>query len=235
MLHLAGLDGEYHRVKADTDVLVEVVEGMRHGRWDGLNITMPLKAEAARLADSLSPQASRSGSVNTLTLDGSEVHGETTDSTAFHELFTSDRFSEIRSILVLGAGGTAAAALTAAPDEANVYLSSRRPRKAEELAGRLGGQVVSWGTGVAGALVVNSTPLGMDGEQLPDGILAVAAGLVDLPYGVDTTPAIEAGVDLGIPQSDGHEFLLRQAIASFTLWTDTRIEFDVLEEHLRNG
>lgn len=233
MLHLAGLKGDYLKVRADEDVLEQAVADLRSGAWDGLNITMPLKGEAARLADSLSPRASRAGSVNTLVRSGSGAHGESTDSTAFHDLMASDRFHGMGTTLVLGAGGTAAAALAALPADANVYVASRRTSQAEDLTGRLGGSVVSWSTAVADALVINTTPLGMAGEQLPDGVLEVATGLIDLPYGLEATPAISAAGLRGIPHADGHEFLLRQAIASFTLWTGAAIELDELNEALR--
>lgn len=233
MLALAGLEGEYLKVRADTRMLEEAVAGLRTGQWNGLNITMPLKSAAAKVSDSLSPTAARSGSVNTLGIVDGRVHGDSTDCTAFRELIADDRFRAATSVLVLGSGGTAAAALTAMPAEAHVYVSARRSSRAGELTGRHGGSVVSWGTPVAGALVVNTTPLGMGGEQLPNEILGSAAGLIDLPYGQVTTPAVAYAVANDLPYSDGHEFLLRQAIASFAIWTGVDTDLDALRSALR--
>lgn len=235
LLEIAGLDGQYLAIEADTQVLAEAVAGLREGRWNGLNITMPLKRDAARMADSLAERAARSGSVNTLSLRGSVVHGDTTDSAAFSELLDTSRFQENTTALVLGAGGAAAAALTAMPPEMNVYLAARRADQAAALAGRLGGEAVSWETAVAGALVINTTPLGMGGESLPESVLEVAAGLVDLPYGPAKTPAVVSAEQMGIPYADGHEFLLRQAIASFATWTGEQIELDALQQALRKA
>lgn len=234
MLEIAGLEGEYQTVQADEDGLEAAVEALREGHWDGLNITMPLKAAAAGLADSLSPEAARSRSVNTLVRIGSEIEGSSTDSSTFHYLVDSEQFRHRSSVLILGAGGTAAAALAAVESPSNVYVSARRSSAAEDVTGRLGGDVVSWGTAVAGALVINTTPLGMSGEQLPDGILRASAGLIDLPYGSRPTPAIEQARRVGIPHADGHEFLIRQAIASFELWTGSRIGFQTVVEAVRN-
>lgn len=233
MLEIAGLDGEYGAIEADTQVLAEAVAGLREGRWHGLNITMPLKGDAARMADSLAPRAARSGSVNTLSLRGSAVHGDTTDSAAFSELLDTPRFRESTTALVLGAGGAAAAALTAMPPRMNVYLAARRADQAAALAGRIGGDAVSWGTAVAGAVLINTTPLGMDGESLPEGILEASSGLIDLPYGAWKTPAVVSAEQIGISYADGHEFLLRQAIASFASWTGERIELSALQQALR--
>lgn len=235
LLEIAGLDGEYLAIEADARVLAEAVAGLREGRWHGLNITMPLKRDAARMADSLTERAARSGSVNTLSLRDSVVHGDTTDSVAFSELLGTSRFRKCTTTLVLGAGGAAAAALTAMPPGMNVYLAARRSVQAAALADRLGGEAVSWGAAVAGALVINTTPLGMGGESLPEGVLETAAGLVDLPYGPAKTPAVVSAEQTGIPYADGHEFLLRQAIASFASWTGEHIELDALQQALRKA
>lgn len=234
MLGIAGLAGEYRRLRADEDVLSRAVEDLRAGHWHGLNITMPLKATAAVLADSLSPTAERSGSVNTLVRERRWVRGESTDSWTFRYLVDSGRFNERTAVFVLGAGGSAAAALAALDDERNVYVASRRAAMAGDLTARLGGEAVSWGAAVAGALVINTTPLGMSGEPLPDGILDVASGLIDLPYGPKPTPAIEATGRLSLPNADGHEFLLRQAMGSFELWTGVSIDYESVSEVLRN-
>lgn len=233
MLKIAGLDGEYLAIEADVRVLAEAVAGLRDGRWHGLNITMPLKRDAARMADSLAERAARSGSVNTLSLRGSIVHGDTTDSAALSEILDTSRFRESRIALVLGAGGAAAAALAAIPPRMTVYLAARRADRAAVLVGRMGGETVSWGTAVAGAIVINTTPLGMGGESLPEGVLEVGSGLVDLPYGPAKTPAVVSAEQMGLPVADGHEFLLRQAIASFTSWTGESIELSALQQALR--
>lgn len=235
MLELAGLEGEYLRVEADDSVLAESIEDLRAGRWHGLNITMPLKAEAAKMSDLLSPWAERSGSVNTLSLRDGVVHGDSTDSTALAGLLGDERFRGRESILILGSGGAAAAALAAIPARSNIYLTARRRAPAERLTGRLGGEVVPWGTAVTGALVVNATPLGMQGERLPRGVVDAATSLIDLPYGEEETPAVGVAKQLGIPHADGHEFLLRQAIASFTSWTGAPIDVEDLQRAMEKA
>lgn len=234
MLRIAGLAGEYHRIRADEDVLADAVGELRRGRWDGLNVTMPLKETAARLVDSLSPTAEKSRSVNTLIRRDSIIHGDSTDSSAFRDLLRSGRFADSPSVLILGAGGSAAAALASMEDFSNVYVAARRITSAEELTSRLGGAVVSWGTAIAGALVMNTTPVGMSGDELPAGIIESASGVIDLPYGRRTTPAVEAADDLSLPYCDGHEFLLRQAMASFRLWTGIDTEYETVVAALRN-
>jgi shikimate dehydrogenase len=234
MLDLAGLEGEYLKIRADEALLTSTVEELRAGRWDGLNVTMPLKTAAAGVSDTMSTLASRAGSVNTLASSGSDIVGHSTDSSTFRHLVTSERFDKITAIHLLGAGGSAAAALAALDDVAPVYVASRRVSPAEALSARLGGEVIAWGAAVAGALVVNTTPLGMKGETLPEGVLEVASGLIDLPYGEAATPAVTVAEERRIPFVDGHEFLLRQAMECFSLWTGVEVGFDDLAHRVRN-
>lgn len=232
MLALAGLEGVYEAIEADVGVLADTVVGLREGRWHGLNVTMPLKAAAAEIADSLSPVAERSGSVNTLLLNRTGVYGDSTDSVAFRELIGRSGFAGCSSFLVLGGGGSASAVLAGLQDQ-HTYVAARRPRQSEDLTSSLGGEPVAWGTAVAGALVVNTTPIGMRGETLPDGILEAAGGLIDLPYGDAPTPAIVTARRRGIHAVDGHEFLIRQAMASFATWTGVDLDYDDVLASLR--
>ena len=86
---------------------------------------------------------------------------------------------------------------------------------------------------MAGAIVINATPLGMGTEQLPASVLEVASALIDLPYGGSPTPAVMRARDLGIQVVDGVEFLVTQAVASFQWWTGVEVPQAVLMESAR--
>jgi shikimate dehydrogenase len=234
MLEIAGLDGTYERILADRNLLADTIAGLRSGQWHGLNITVPLKMDAAEMADRLSPRTEFSGSINTLLFDGEEVYGESTDSITFEHLFHSSALASVDPILILGSGGSATAALASVERDRQVYLSARNAARVETLADHFECAVVGWGSGVADALVVNATTLGMGGEELPGNALRMAGGVIDLPYREQTTPTTQTAIDMGIPHVDGHEFLLRQAIASFRLWTGESVDLEVLRTRLRN-
>jgi shikimate dehydrogenase len=227
----SGLRGTYEIVRADRSTLVTEVERLRKGEWDGVNVTMPLKQVAADLCDSLTPEAEASRSVNTMMVVGGRIVGHSTDVVAAANILSRwDR----SPLLILGAGGSARAALAAA-DGRPVYLAARRGKAAFQLAAmEKEAAAVPWGTAVAGAIVVNATPLGMGGETLPDGIVASALGLVDLPYGDATTPAVGEARRLGVPVVDGIEFLAIQAAASFAWWTGESVDSDRMAAMARN-
>ncbi|MGH3650993.1 MAG: shikimate dehydrogenase family protein, partial [Acidimicrobiia bacterium] len=78
LFQLSGLEGDYQTIRADRVALIAAVSDLRSGVWDGLNVTMPLKRDAAGTTDSLSPQAERSRSVNTLVRAQTGIEGHST-------------------------------------------------------------------------------------------------------------------------------------------------------------
>jgi shikimate dehydrogenase len=233
MDHL-GIEGTYRAIRSGPPELADAVDRLRDGSFDGINVTMPLKAEAARLADALTDEAADSGSVNTMRVRDGIVEGHSTDVVASSMAFGDARFDSGAPILVLGAGGAAAAAIVGA-GTAETYVAARDPQRAQNLVERLGSRagVIPFGAGVAGALVVNATPLGMSGDVLPRAVTLSASGLIDLAYGGLETPAVTAARDAGLPVMDGVEFLVLQAAGSFEWWTGLEAPFEVMIQAAR--
>jgi shikimate dehydrogenase len=231
----AGLDGDYTAIKADVELLEQTVERLRDGGLSGVNITMPLKEPAFRLADELTSVAEIAGSVNSLRSRDRVVQAHTTDAVAFREILEdTSRLPADVPILVLGSGGTARA-LLAVSGSRDVYVSARSEDKAAALETEFQvAGIVPWGAGLGGALVVNATPLGMAGEPLAEEVLRGAVALIDLPYGEEETPAVRFASRSGLAYVDGVEFLARQARAAFEWWTGEPVHLEPLVEAARN-
>lgn len=202
--------------------MVRAVDEVRYGRLSGANVTMPHKQLAFELVDRVSEAALRSGAVNTLVGRDGEVWGHNTDVDGIRAVWSSAALPTDRPVLILGTGGAAAGVVVAVADRA-IVVSGRRNRAATDLLARTRavGSTVPWGTPVEGAVVVNATPIGMNAEALPAGVLDVASGFFDLTYAPVESPSIRYTRDLGIRTADGKELLLAQAAASFELWTGT--------------
>lgn len=233
-LAACGIEGRYTARRVDEQGVYRAVAEVRAGALDGANVTMPHKAVAAAACDRLSVEAARCRSVNTIARRDGEATGWSTDVSAIAALAERLGLDEATPALVLGAGGTAAAALVALGGR-SVRVAARRLEAAVHLTGRLGiGDPVEWGTAVPGCVVVNATPLGMRGEPLPPGIVEACSGLLDLPYGPSDTPAVAAARDLGIPALDGIDLLVAQAAESFRLWTGSEAPVAVMEAAARS-
>lgn len=232
-LAAAQVEGSYTARRVDEAGMREAVEELRAGHLDGANVTMPHKLLAAQLADTLGPDAARTGAVNTLVTRQGTVAGMNTDVEAIRMAWG---VLPQGPVLILGSGGAAAAALLALANRPT-SVSARRSDVARQALSRLDlrGEVIPWGEPLPGAVIVNATPIGMGGESLPPKLLAEASGLFDMPYRRRPTPALERAKELGIPAVAGVEMLIAQAALSFRIWTGFPGSFTamraVLDDH----
>jgi len=231
-----GISGRYDVRRVDPEGMATAAGEVRAGTLDGANITMPHKRLAASLADELSPAARRAGSVNTWLRRGARLFGETTDVAGIRIAWQRAGLPADAPVLVLGAGGAAAAALVALADRV-LHVAARRPSAVAALSERVEVDVRAerWGDAVAGAVVVNATPIGMHGEPLPDDLLDRAVGLFDMAYGPDPTPAVSAARARGLPVADGIAMLAAQAEVAFELWTGRPSPPGVMERAARKA
>jgi shikimate dehydrogenase len=230
-----GLTGSYLAIDVDESGMRRHADLVRSGALTGANITMPHKRIAAELADVLTETAARAGAVNTWYRQEGALFGHTTDVHGVREVIVR-RSLPTTSILVLGNGGAAAAALVAC-DGMPVSVSARTEVKARRLVDYTGveARVVEWGTAAPGALIVNATPIGMLGESLPPGLMDVAGGVFDMTYGDRPSPALVQARSNGLPHADGIDLLAAQAEASFEIWTGLRPPDGLFEHVARNA
>ena len=228
-LEFAGLEGTYSRRRVDHRGMRRAADDLRSGRLTGANVTMPHKALAAGLADRRSGAVVRSGGANTLWMEDSRLHADSTDPQGVRFAWRHARLPADAPVLLLGAGSAAAAALLALADH-EVFVAARRPEAAHQLVARVGATagVAPWGEPVPGAVLVNATPLGMRGEALPAGVLDEAGGLVELAYGGGPTPAEAVLAARNLPVASGELVLVGQGAASFAIWTGVEVPPSVM-------
>ena len=200
----------------------------------GLNVTMPHKADAAAACDDLAPEAAALGAVNTVVnVDGTLV-GHSTDGDGFLRALDDEEI-EVAGlrVLVVGAGG-AARAITHALGRvgAHVTVAARRSDAARSAASLApdGDAVGLDGIAVEGFdVVVNATPLGMDGEAPPFDTAKLHTGqfVYDTVYPVETPLLREARAG-GLRAAGGLDMLVHQGALSFSLWTGIEPPLDVM-------
>lgn len=132
----AGLTGwSYTRIECAAAELPDLVAGLGP-EWAGLSVTMPGKEAALAVAAQASPVAAAVGAANTLVRrpDGSWF-ADNTDVAGMVQVLTAAGVSAGAAVTVLGAGGTARAALAAAAQLGcpSVTVVARRPEAIDEL------------------------------------------------------------------------------------------------------
>lgn len=227
-----GEDVSYELIDADATQFEVAVKGFRAAGGKGLNVTVPHKEAAYRLADDLGDEAELAKAVNTLSFENGRIRGDNTDGIGFMQDLTVnlERSVEGRRVLILGAGGAARGIvgplLVADPDE--LWIANRTLSRAESLqhefsaAGAI--EICSFDD-LAGLepfdLVVNATSAGLKGEQppFPTSLVDARSFCYDLAYSLNDTPFVSWARDAGAGQvAQGWGMLVEQAAASYYIW-----------------
>jgi shikimate dehydrogenase len=270
-LRAAGLTGwRYQLLPAPPEVFGEIVAALPRAGFAGVNVTIPHKAAALALATAPTARAAAIGAANTLVFgdgdgdgdgDGGTIAADNTDAPA---LVAALPFP-VRgcTALVLGAGGSARAAVWALLDAgaAEVRVWNRTPQRARELCAELGATpagpagpaattaglaattVATTTATTAGPadILVNCTAVGLDGGSpfdrlpiTPDG-LARHRCVVDLVYAPGGTELIAQARARGVATVDGLELLVAQGALSFEQFTGIRPSLDVMRAAVADG
>ncbi len=225
-----GMDWVYVPMPVPPADLPAALAGLGPLGFSGANVTMPHKTQAAELADSLSEDAERLRSVNTLVTGTDGLAGHNTDAPGFERFLRRDAGFDPagRSALLFGGGGAArACALALARNGlARLVVALRDPardgalrRTLEGLATQIAVTSFEAPADASADLVINATPLGDQGEQLPLPPLRADMLVVDLLYRPNVTPLLLAARTAGAAAFGGLGLLLHQAALSFELWT----------------
>jgi shikimate dehydrogenase len=233
----AGIEGwRYQLLPVPPALLEETVRALPGAGFAGANVTIPHKEAALALADRAGDAAREIGAANTLSFAGGEIAAENTDAPGL--LAALDRDLRGALVLVLGAGGSARAAVWALRGAgAEVSVWNRTPERARALADQLGARV---GAVAAPDVVVNCTAVGLRPEDDPFAALpldpdALPACVVDLAYGPGETRLTAAARAAGRDTVDGLEVLVRQGALSFELWTGRAAPLDAMRAAARAG
>ncbi|MFZ4985263.1 MAG: shikimate dehydrogenase [Blastocatellia bacterium] len=233
ILATLGIDGVYLPLPVrDLDVFIRdfVRPSTRRIDWNlrGLSVTIPHKLSIIPHLDHLDETARRIGAVNTVVVEGGELHGYNTDVTgAMKPLEALIPLCEAR-VAVIGAGGSARAicyGLQLRGAKATLFV--RDVAKAQNLAAEFGAEVSSLENFKPGGgfdVVINCTPLGMHGHSqgqspLPPESLTGTGLVYDLVYTPERTRLLEDAIDRGCRTLGGLAMLVNQAAEQFRLWT----------------
>lgn len=226
----------YAALSADEGGFRQAVEDFWALPGNGLNVTVPHKMRAAKLADKLSSMGRKTGAVNVLRRDEKgQVWGYNTDGVGLviDLRRVAGKSLQGSRILVVGAGGAVAGILPSLlkEDLSGLYIANRTASKAEELAAAsesAGAKVEGGGAeGISGKfdIALNAVPGGLGLSA--DGPLGCAIGGVsiayDLNYGSAAQPFMRIAREQGVPcVSDGLGMLVEQASFSFAVWEGVR-------------
>lgn len=240
---------DYRALPIKPGDLESAVKSAKAEPWVGWNVTIPHKVNILPLMDSLDASADDIGAVNVVHFRDKAAIGYNTDAEGFITPLRQIGFpvDGCRAV-VFGSGGAARAVcqslVNARADVMVVGRTLSHIRPLERAFGvRSAGMDKASEWSAKADLIVNATPLGMDGKSSPvpsktrfkTGSLAY-----DLVYKPSQTPFLKQALAQGIRPLGGLAMLVGQAVATWKIWFNEDVPGDdsaaakfFLEEHLK--
>ena len=216
----------------------------------GANITVPYKIDAFNNADEIIGLANKIGAVNTYINKDEKVIAYNTDAPGFMKALEEFQdIKPIKTVLLLGAGGTAKAIAVALREENIDVTILNISMNNKEFFIKLGCKFYDWdgmrllfsggGFVLSYDLIVNSTSAGLKDELYPISLellkplMEHSTFVFDCIYG-KFTPFLQIAKKYGIKYKDGEDMLLYQGVIAFELFTNTKADKHLIEA-MRRG
>ncbi|QDF29152.1 shikimate dehydrogenase [Halarcobacter anaerophilus] len=207
--------------------------------YKGANITVPHKEFAYKNADEVRGLAQKIKAVNTYINENGKVIAYNTDAPGFLKAIES--FGSIKSVLLLGAGGTAKAISLALQEKGIKVTVLNRSEGKLDFFKEHNIECYSWETFNPKEydLIVNSTSAGLKDEYLPcdknllENLFKTAKYAFDCVYG-KVTPFLALAKENALEIKDGEDMLLFQGVLAFEYFTNTKAD-ESLVEAMRKG
>ena len=204
----------------------ELHDFLRHGDWDGINVTMPYKQDVIPYLEELTPIAEALGAVNTIVRRNGRLIGHNTDYFGFRAMVEKSGLSPTgKKCLVLGSGGASkgAVAVLKAMGAQVVVISRTGEHHYQNLY-----------LHKDASILVNTTPVGM----YPNTMVAPVQihkfpqleGVLDVVYNPARTKLLMDAEACGLVAMNGLWMLVAQAKEAAEYFSGASIPEEAIEK-----
>lgn len=201
---------------------------IKNGEYDCINVTIPYKENAYRLADILSDEAKEIGAVNTLVRRDGKLYGYNTDYFGFVALLKKNNIDPCsKKCLVLGTGGAA-----------KMVCYALKNLNAESITSVSRSGEVNY-TNVYEMcadteIVINTTPVGMYPETSASPVditlFKKCEAVVDVIYNPSVTKLLFDAKNCGMKTANGLYMLSAQGIKAGEFFTGRTIDNSIIDK-----
>ena len=226
VFNILNIQAEYEKIKIEEEELPNIVQKIKNGKLDGINVTIPHKENIMKFLDEINPRAESIGSVNCIFKTNSKIIGNNTDWFGFLQALETNQIDiSKKEIIVLGSGGTGKSILFSLKQIGGkkIILINRTFQKAKELADDF---VIPYHPSKIESLIkndsiiINTTPMGMQTNQAPFDLELLHQNqiLIDVIYTPLETSFLKLGNKIGAKTLNGLDMFIYQGLASLDLW-----------------
>lgn len=248
-----GIDAVYLAFDVAPEDLSAAVRGLSAIGVAGMNVTTPHKVPIMAWLDEVEDSARDVGAVNAIVREGSKLIGFNTDAEGLVATLRAEGVDlHGAHVVVLGAGGAAAACVFAAIRQGarSVHVAARRIEAARSLVERFSGKALAMSFGVIAELrpvfsgadvVLQATTATLSEEahgliaEVPWDALPKDAHVMDLAYGGRTDLLGTRCAAERLRWFDGRAMLAFQAAAAWTRWFGTEAPVETMRAAISDG
>ena len=219
------IDAVYEKKQLNESDIEGMIDKVRSGKIDGINVTIPFKKSVIPFLDQLTLIAKEAQSVNTIFKKDNKIVGDNTDIVGFEYGLKHINYDvKNKKVFILGAGGVVPSIILAL-EKLGVFkisLSNRTKEKAEELKKFYKDlEVINWGQCTDFDMIINATSLGLKNDdqiELDFSKIKSDKLFYDVIYNPSKTNFLLKGEELGNKIENGKMMFIYQAQLSFKIW-----------------
>ena len=219
------IDAIYDKKQLNESDIEEIVDEVKKGGVDGINVTVPFKKSVIPFLDQLTPLAKEVQSVNTIFKKDNKIIGDNTDIGGFEKGLKYINYNlKNKNVFILGAGGVASSIILALKrlEAAKIVLSNRTKKKADDLKKKYTDlEIIDWGETPDFNVIINATSLGLktdDQIKLNYGDIGSNKLFYDIIYNPSKTKFLSKAEQFGNQIENGKMMFIYQAQLAFNVW-----------------
>jgi shikimate dehydrogenase len=248
----SGIDATYEPIDTPTVALADAIDALRNDDYLGASIGAPHKERVVPMLDRLTEEALRTGTVDTVTKDGTHLVGHNTEVLGFRPALDAlvGNQKMPKAAVVLGAGGgartvvhtlIAAGFLSVVVFNRHLHRAERLTKHFARMSSHMDLRAKPWHESVIEAelaktdILINASSVGRDPDEspLPAELLPPEILVLDLHCVPEETRLLKDALAAGATRAmNGDIMLVGQSAAAFELWTGEKAPVDVIRSQL---
>ena len=222
----------YEKKLLEEKEIPKLIASIRKSEINGANVTVPFKNSVIPFLDSLSSEAKKTNSVNTIYAEEEKIIGHNTDIAGFELALRYINYDVKRKkVLIIGAGGVSPSIILALKNMKceKIYLINRTFEKAEKIKEIFNDIAIQkWGDIPEFDMVINATSVGLENDYIDLELNKFGNDkfFYDVIYNPSETNFLKDAKLKGNKTENGKMMFIYQAHQSFVLWNKVMPKID---------